>query len=215
MWNMLRLALDLTVRNTASTKMLAFERKIWHEWDSILLRLECCHFDRKIWPEWDSNPRTHSCMRSLKGEFLESGALDRSAILPWVYRTCFILSSITPSCNVKSVCLASLLTLRTPASTKMMLFERKIWQELDSNPRTHSCTRSLKGEFLESGALDRSAILPWVYRTCFILSSITPSCNVKSASSSSWFDSQKYCLDQNVGFLNAKFDVSGIRYCFD
>ena len=25
----------------------------------------------------------------------------------------------------------------------------------------------------------------------------------------------KYCVDQNVGFLNAKFDVSGIRYCFE
>ena len=103
-------------------KCWLFERKIWQEWDSILLRLKCCLFERKIWLEWDSNPRTHSCTRSLKGEFLESGALDRSVILPWVYHTCFILSSITPSFNVKSVCLASLLTLRTPASTKMLAF---------------------------------------------------------------------------------------------
>ena len=86
----------------------------------LLLRPNFWLFERKFWQEWDSNPRTHSCTRSLKGDFLESGALDRSAILPWVYRTCFILSSITPSCNVKSVCLASLLTLRTPASTKML-----------------------------------------------------------------------------------------------
>ena len=98
---------------------------------------------------------------------------------------------------------------------KCWLFERKIWQEWDSNPGTHSCIGSLRGEFLESGALDRSAILPWVNRTCFILSSITPSCNVKSAPSCSWFDCQKYCFDQNVSFLNAKFDMSGIRYCFD
>ena len=97
---------------------------------------------------------------------------------------------------------------------KCWLFERKIWQEWDSNPGTHSRIRSLKGEFLESGALHRSAILPRVYHTCFILSPITPSCNVKSAPSCFRFDSQKYCFDQNVGFLNAKFDMSGIRYCF-
>ena len=86
----------------------------------LLLRRKCWLFERKIWQQWDSNPHTHSCTRSLKGEFLESGALDCSSILPWVYRTCFILSSITPSCNVKSVCLASHLTLRTTASTKML-----------------------------------------------------------------------------------------------
>ena len=122
MWNLFVLLLIWLSKLLLRPKCWLFERKIWQDWDSILLRLKCCLFERKIWKERDSNTRTHSCPRSLKGEFLESVALDRSAILPWVYRTCFILSSITPSCNVKSVCLASHLTLRTTALTKMLAF---------------------------------------------------------------------------------------------
>ena len=122
MWNPFVLLLFWLSELLLRSKCWLFERKIWDEWDSILLRLKCCYFESKIWQECDSNPRKHSCTRNLKGEFLESGALDRSAILSLVYRTCFILSSITPSCNVESVCLASLLTLRTPASIKMLAF---------------------------------------------------------------------------------------------
>ena len=122
MWNLLRLALDLTVRNTASTKMLAFwtQSLTWVGFDTASI---------KMFSFWTQNltgvgfEPTHTFVyRSLKGEFLESGALDRSAILPWVYRTCFILSSITPPCNVESVCVACHLTLRTPASIKMFAF---------------------------------------------------------------------------------------------
>ena len=201
MWNLFVLLLIWLSELLLRPKCWLFERKIWQAWDSILLRLKCCLFERENWQVWDSNPRTHSCTRSLKGKFLESGALDRSAILPWVYRTCFILSSITPSCNVKSASSGSWFDSQKNCFDQNVGFlERKIWREwdsillrlncclfrtqnltgVDSNPRTHSCTRSLKGEFLESGALDRSSILPWVYRTCFILSSITPSCYVES-----------------------------------
>ena len=44
---------------------------------------------KKFCQEWDFNPRTHSCTRNLEWEvFFESGALDRSAILPYkVYCT--------------------------------------------------------------------------------------------------------------------------------
>ena len=101
----------------------------------LLLRPKCWLFERKVWQEWDSNPGTHSCTRSLKWEFLEPGALDRSAILPWVFCTCFILSSITPSCNVESVCLASNLTLRTPASTKMLSLRTQSLAGVGFEPR--------------------------------------------------------------------------------
>ena len=135
MWNLLRLALDLTLRNTAWTKMLAFWTQNLTGVGFDTASIKMLPFERKIWQQWDSNPRTHSCSRSLKGEFLESGALDRSAILPWVYRTCFILSSITPSCNVESVCLASHLTLRTLASTKMLAYRTQNLTGVGFEPR--------------------------------------------------------------------------------
>ena len=71
----------------------------------------------------------------------------------------------------------------------------------------------LKGMFFESGALDRSAIMSWVvvYRNCLGLFSITPSRNVKTASSCSSFDSHKNYFHLNIGFMNTIIDRNGIR----
>ena len=177
----------------------------------LLLRPKCWLFERKIWQEWDSNPGTHSCTRSLKGEFLESGALDRSAILPWVYRTCFILSSITPSWNVESVCLASLLTLRTPASTKMLAFWTQNLTGVGFEPRHTFVYQKPQRRIswvwrlrpLGHPALSISHLLHPVFDNTFLKCGIRLSCFS--------FDAQNSCFDQNVGFLNAKFDRSGIR----
>ena len=216
MWNLLRLALYLTVRNTASTKMLAFwtQNLTWVGFDTASI---------KMLPFWTQN------LTGVGFEPTHTFVYQKSQRrISWVWRRRPLgHPALSISHLLHPVFDNNLLVMRNPfvllliwlsellLRPKCWLFERKIWQEWDSNPGTHSCTRSLKGEFLESGALDRSAILPWVYRTCFILSSITPSCNVKSAPSCSWFDCRRYCFDQNVGFLNAKFDRSGIRYCFD
>ena len=122
MWNLLRLALELTVRYTASTKMLAFwtQNLRWVGFDTASI---------KMLPFWKQNLTGFGFEPTQTFVYQKS---QRRISWVWrlrplgypvlVYRTCFILSSITPSCNVESVCLASLLTLRTPASIKMFAF---------------------------------------------------------------------------------------------
>ena len=133
MWNLLRLALDWTLRNTASTKILAFwtQNLTWVGFDTASI---------KMLPFWTQK------LTGVGFEPTHTFVYQKSQRrISWVWRL---------------------------------------------RPLGHP-------------ALSISLSLHPVFDK--------PSCNVKSASSGSWFDSQKYCFDQIFGFLNAKIDRSGIR----
>ena len=180
-----------------------------------LLRTKCwllnAKFDR-------CSIRTHAHTRVQKGHRkifwiwrlrpLRNRALSSSTtqLLRYLFDNTFSYCKI---CFVLLLFWLSLILLRT----KRWFFERKFDRSVISNPRTYSCTRSFNWEILESGALDRSAILCWRIVFCyrFSLCSRTLSCNVKSDSSCSLFASHKYCFERNLGLLNTKVDRSVIR----
>ena len=133
MWNLLRLVLDLTLRNTASTKMLAF-------WTQNLTGVGFDTASFKMLPFWTQN------LTGVGFEPTHTFVYQKSQRrISWVWRL---------------------------------------------RPLGHP-------------ALSISHLLHPVFDNTFLKCGIRLSCFS--------FDAQNSCFDQNVGFLNAKFDRSGIR----
>ena len=133
MWNLLRLALDLTLRNTASTKMLAF-------WTQVLTGVGFDTASIKLLPFWTLNltgegiEPTHTFVyqksrRRISWVWrlrpLGHPALSISHLLHPVFDNTFFSCEI---CFVWLLIWLSEILLRS----KCWLFERKFWQEWDS-----------------------------------------------------------------------------------